>query len=147
MPLLRRLRLNFAATDVIVEPTVGGSCNARRLTRSTTHQCSQKVAVAFIVAGRLFFVQSQFHLHAIEIFLTHQGWHRSDRNPRVGWREFLPVCRVAQRMSGRPANTGRTGSTSTNIQLACVYRVDEQAAKRSRTPMLISTRGWKTELQ
>jgi hypothetical protein len=145
--MLRVDRLGLTATDVIPESSVGSSGNAGGLTRSATDQRPQKVAVALVVACRLLLVQSQFHLHSVEILLVDQGRHRSDQGPRLCRRRILPVCRVAQGMGGRPSDAGRPGSTSTNIQLARVNRIDEQAANRSRTPTLISTRGWKTELQ
>src|SRR5215468_1935759 len=145
--MLRVDRLGLTATDVIPESSVGSSGNAGGLTRTATDQGPQKVAVALVVAGRLLLVQRQFHLHALEILPADQGRHRSNQDPRLWRRRILPVCRVAQRMGGRPPDAGRPGSTSTNIQLARVNRIDEQARNRSRTPTLISTRRRKTEMQ
>jgi hypothetical protein len=65
---------SWALVSPVPESSVSNSSNAGGLTRSTTDQRPQKVAVALVVACRLLLVQRQSHPHSLEIFwLTRAG--------------------------------------------------------------------------
>src|SRR5438046_10329517 len=100
--------------------------------------------MTLVVPCCLPFVQSQFRLHSIEVFLANQGQYCAHQCPGLGRRRILPVRGVSQRMGGGSPDARWPRATPTNIQLANVDWIDEQSTQRSGTPTLILTGRWKT---
>jgi len=79
--------------------------------------------MGFVVARDPLFVECQFGLDPIDIFLTDQRRNGGDQRPRLGWRGILAVGEFPQRIGGRSPETGWPSAGPADIEFPRIGRV------------------------
>src|SRR5689334_20100816 len=102
--------------------------------------------MGLVVARGPLFVQHQFGLNVVKVFLRDQGRNGAREGPLLPGRRVLAPRGFPQGARRRASDTSRTRAFATRIDLTRIGGIREEAMQGGRAPSRIATRGLDAEL-